>query len=469
MIEFPIDLDHPRETVTLLHSTRDWAIQTVLNIRTAQSSAKEAAEDAMQPATMSASLQQLQAKLFVSAPCRQADVQMELNQSLLAAVGDEEQLSDAMEICATGLYDDAEFLQFAEAALSGKMESVAFGSAFLQRLFDRRAVQLQSDEQVPTASLRRGQRLFDALSLDSQIRVWANHLPSWRSQLQKWMLEAHRSPFQTLSAVLPDGWWAEDDANYAYSGTIAVAAVCRRHSHLYVTFVEWCRTHVNLLASCRSVELVCLLSQSLRQENTAHLFKRQLLSQVLSINHLSVRWSPEQRQRVFITLGRNLKRLQTTRSISDDSRRYEWIGILEQPHLLHEALESTFTGSDESEKAEKNQIGARAAAEFFGWFYSFSNVESAGEIAAIVTQMSAELKVSDVRDGAQWLRRSRADFDVLPILRLRIVWFWLLKSIDTELQTPASASNNTAAAVVTDVLESVEYIFRRFTPSWSRR
>lgn len=83
--------------------------------------------------------------------------------------------------------------------------------------------------------------------------------------------------------------------------------------------------------------------------------------------------------------------------------------------------------------------------------------------------MSSELKVSDVQSGAQWLRRSRPAFGVLPIVRLRLVWFWLLKSIDISLQTSGTACDTTIAAATTDVLESVEYIFRRFTPPRAKR
>ncbi|KAG6973763.1 hypothetical protein JG688_00003390 [Phytophthora aleatoria] len=201
MIAFPIDLELPPDTVTTLHSTRDWAIQTLLDIQVAQ--LRDLNGDDLQPPTMSKSLQQMQNKLFVSAPCRQADVQMELHQSLLAAVQSEEEkdtVSDVLEMCATSLENDKQFLQFSEAALTGKSEELVFGSAFPQRLFDRRSVQLEADE----GRMRRGRRLFDALTLESKVPVWANHLPSWHSQLQAWMLEAHRAPFQPISAVLPD-------------------------------------------------------------------------------------------------------------------------------------------------------------------------------------------------------------------------------------------------------------------------
>uniref|UniRef100_H3HBJ1 Uncharacterized protein n=1 Tax=Phytophthora ramorum TaxID=164328 RepID=H3HBJ1_PHYRM len=214
MIAFPIDLELPQETVTTLHAARDWAIQTLLDVQPTENSTADP-------------LQQMQAKLFASAPCRQADVQMELLQSLLAAVEDEQEadtLSSVLEMCTTSLESDEEFLQFAEAALSGKTEALVLGSGFLQRLFDRRSVPLQADEHLSESRGRRKRRLFDVLALESKIRLWANHLPSWRSQLQTWMLEAHRAPLEPISAVLPD-------------------EACRRYSHLYVTFVEWCRSH----------------------------------------------------------------------------------------------------------------------------------------------------------------------------------------------------------------------------------
>ncbi|KAG2833824.1 hypothetical protein PC110_g19016 [Phytophthora cactorum] len=462
MIAFPIDLELPPDTVTTLHSTRDWAIQTLLDIQVAQ--LRDLNGDDLQPPTMSKSLQQMQNKLFVSAPCRQADVQMELHQSLLAAVQSEEEkdtVSDVLEMCATSLENDKQFLQFSEAALTGKSEELVFGSAFPQRLFDRRSVQLEADE----GRMRRGRRLFDALTLESKVPVWANHLPSWHSQLQAWMLEAHRAPFQPISAVLPDGWWLQDASSDSHSDSIAVVTACRRYSHLYVTFIEWCRGHVDLLSSCRSMELVSVISRSTRQDNAARLFNRQSLSQV----PLGGLWTQNQRERAFVTLGSTLEHLQTTRSASDVVWQYEWIGVLERPHLLHEALEIAFSveaGSGNSRlKGDEDLSAARCAAQF----YSFSNSESTDAIAALLTTLSSELKVSDIRSGAQWLRRSRADFGTLPILRLRFVWFWLLKCIDVDLQTPAAVRGNHAASATTDVLESVEYIFRRFTPPRAKR
>ncbi|ETL84785.1 hypothetical protein L917_15506 [Phytophthora nicotianae] len=457
MTVFPIDLDLPHDTVTTLHSTRDWAIQTLLDIQVAQSG--DIKGDTLQPPAMSKSLQQMQNKLFVSAPCRQSDVQMELHQSLLTAVQTEEEkdiLSDVLELCSTSLENDEQFLQFTEAALSGRTEALSFGSAFLQRLFDRRSVQLQGC----------GRRLFDALTLGSKIRVWANHLPSWRSHLQTWMLDAHREPFKPINAVLPDGWWLQDVSSDSQSDDITVVAACRRYSYLYVTFIEWCRRHVDLLSSCRSMEVVSMISTSTRQgKNAARLFNRQLLSQI----PLGDVWSQCQRERVFVTLSSTLKRLQTTRSASDIVWQYEWIGILERPRLLHEALETTFSEVGASDEDDKDLSVARCAARIFGWFYSFSSTESAGEIAELLTTISSELNVPDIHSGAQWLRRSRADFGTLPILRLRVVWFWLLKSIDVEVQTPSSVSENYAASATTDVLESVEYIFRRFTPPRAKR
>lgn len=474
MIEFPIDLELPQETVTTLHSTRDWTIQTLLDVQVAQAGGPT--EALLQPPMMPKSLQQMQTKLFVSAPCRQADVQMELHQSLLAAVETEEgsdALFDVLEMCATNVQSDTQFLQFAEAALSGKTESLRLGSAFLQRLFDRQSTELQAVKKMLEHKVQRGRRLFDALTLGSRICVWANHLPSWRSQLQTWMLTAHRAPFEPISSVLPDGWWLEDGSSAAHSDAIALTAVCRRNSHLYVTLIEWCRCHVDLFSSCRSMELVNVLSRSTRQENATRLFSRQLLSQVSLMNCSPGSWSCDQRERAFVTLGINLERLQKARSASDIAWQYEWIGVLEQSHLLHEALELTFrggTGSDVDSKSNEDQPATRSATQFFGWFYSFSTPESADEIAALLMTISSELKVPDIRSGAQWLRRSRADFGILPILRLRLVWFWLLKSIDVESQTPVSVSeNHTIAAVTTDVLESVEYIFRRFTPPRTKR
>eukprot|EP00644_Phytophthora_capsici_P015772 jgi/Phyca11/21591/fgenesh1_pg.PHYCAscaffold_102_\ len=222
MIEFPIDTELPRETVTMLHATRDWAIQTLLDLQT---------QSAM---PMSKCLQQMQDKLFVSAPCRPADVQMELRHSLLAALQTEEDsdaASQVLEMCATSLEADELFLQFAETALTGKTETLTLGSSFLHRLFDRR------------------RRLFDLLTLESKVRVWANHLPSWRSQVQRWMLETQRAPFKPIHTVLPEGWMGSHSQ-------IDVGASCRRYSHLYVTLIDWCRCNVNLLSSCRSMELL---------------------------------------------------------------------------------------------------------------------------------------------------------------------------------------------------------------------
>ncbi|KAL3657896.1 hypothetical protein V7S43_017096 [Phytophthora oleae] len=427
MIEFPIDTELPRETVTMLHATRDWAIQTLLDVQT-------------QSATgTSKSLQQMQAKLFVSAPCRPADVQMELRHSLLAALHaveeDSDVVSQVLEACATSLEADEQFLQFAETVLTGKAETLTLGSSFLQRLFDRR------------------RRLFDALTLESRVRVWANHLPSWRLQVQTWALETQRAPFKPIRAVLPEGWMDSD----SQVDVVTIAATCRRYAHLYVTLIDWCRCNVDLLSSCRSMELVSVLSRSTRPENAGRLFNRQLLSQVELMNR-----SNGQRERAFDFLGRNLERLQSSRSASDIAWQYEWIGVLEQPQMLHEALEIVFSIEAAS---DKDQPVVCSAAQFLGWFYSFTSSESADEIALVFVTMSSELRGLDVGAGARWLRRSRADFGALTILRLCLVWFWLLKGIETELST----SKRQTIAATTDALESVEYIFRRFTPPRAKR
>ncbi|CAI5746653.1 unnamed protein product [Peronospora destructor] len=471
MIEFPIDLKLPRKTVTTLHSTRDWAIQTLLNVQTTQADGRN---EGLLPGPMtSKSLQQMQSKLFVSAPCRDADVEMELHQSLLVAMEYEEEsatLSDILEICAAKLQNDTQFLQFAETALSAKSETLTLGSVFLHRLFGRQARQCHVNGQVIEDKVRHGQRLFDELTLGSRILVWANHLPSWRSQLQTWMLASHCAPFEPISCVLPDGWWPKDGLR---AGTISLKAACSRYLHLYVTFIEWCRCHVDLLSSCRSMEFVNVLSRSIRQENVTRLFNRQLLSQVPMVDYSPGSWSCDQRERAFLTLGISLERLQKTRSASDVVWQYEWIGVLERSHLLHEALELTFHGDtdrDMDDKINKSQSAARSSVQFFSWFYSFLHSESADEIASLLITTSLELKELDIRSGALWLRRSRADFNILPIMRLRLVWFWLLKSIDAVLQIPVSVIEEGAINVtITDVLESVEYIFRRFTPPRTKR
>ncbi|GMF42060.1 unnamed protein product [Phytophthora fragariaefolia] len=469
MIEFPIDLALPRHTVTTLHAARDWAVQTLLDVQNARS-----AVDALQPAAMSASLQRMQATLFVAAPCTQADVHMELHQSLLAAVKDEDDadtVSEMLELCATRL-EDAQFMQFAETALSGRVESLVFGAAFLQRLFDRRSIHGQPNEQASERKVVRGQRLFEALTLQSRIRVWANHLPSWRSQLQTWMLEAHKEPFKPISAVLPDGWQLEGEMDADASSCAVVATACRRHSHLYVTFIDWCRRHAELLSSCRSVELVSELSQSTRDQDAVRLFDRKLLRQIplLDRSRSGRSWSSDQRERVVSLLGKNLEQLQAARTASDTAWQYEWIGVLEHPQLLHEALEVSFCVDANTSKRDESECAAHGGARFFGWFHSFTSLEAASEISALVLQLSSELKVPDVRSGAQWLRRNRAEFAVLPIVRLRLVWFWLLKSIDVTLQTSETENDaDTIGAGTTDVLESVEYIFRRFTPPRAKR
>ncbi|KAG1686989.1 hypothetical protein DVH05_005729 [Phytophthora capsici] len=417
MIEFPIDTELPRETVTMLHATRDWAIQTLLDLQT---------QSAM---PMSKCLQQMQDKLFVSAPCRPADVQMELRHSLLAALQTEEDsdaASQVLEMCATSLEADELFLQFAETALTGKTETLTLGSSFLHRLFDRR------------------RRLFDLLTLESKVRVWANHLPSWRSQVQRWMLETQRAPFKPIHTVLPEGWMGSHSQ-------IDVGASCRRYSHLYVTLIDWCRCNVNLLSSCRSMELVSVLSRSTRPDNAVRLFNRQLFTQVEVMNR-----SRGLRERAFISLERNFEQLQSLRSASDRVWQYEWIGILEQPQLLHEALETAFSHETATD---------RPAVQFLSWFYSFTSSESSDEIASVITSLSSEFRSLDVGAGAQWLRRNRADFESLLILRLRLVWFWLLKSIETGVQT----SKSQTITATKDALESLEYIFRRFTPPRAKR
>uniref|UniRef100_M4BU95 Uncharacterized protein n=1 Tax=Hyaloperonospora arabidopsidis (strain Emoy2) TaxID=559515 RepID=M4BU95_HYAAE len=470
MIEIPINSELHPDTVTLLHSSRDWAIQTLLEVRVDQG--REMDDGLLNsPTTMPKSLQHMQSTLFVSAPCRSADIEMELIESMLLAVEveeDSETISDVLEMCAANLQDDTCFLEFAEMTLSGKSESLSLGSGFLKRLHDQNLRQVHGDERVVEHDVRHERRLFDALTLESRVRVWANHLPSWRSQLQAWMLAAHRAPLEPISSVLRDRWWSADD-----SITDGIPVTCRRYSHLYVTFIEWCRCHVDLLSSCRSMELVSMVSQSTRQEHSACFFSRQLLSHVPLHGCSSGSWSRDQQERAFTTIVINLERLQKSCSTSDVVWQYEWIGILEQSQLLHEALELTFqngTESNEVDMKDEDKSAARSSVRFFSWFHSFRVSESADEIASLLLTLSSKLKVPDICSGAQWLRRSRVDFGSLPVLRLRLVWFWLLKSIDDHLQTPKLICDDRATAVaMNDVLESVEYAFRRFTPQRAKR
>ncbi|KAI9895160.1 hypothetical protein PsorP6_018410 [Peronosclerospora sorghi] len=467
MIEFSIDSELPLEIVTTLHSTRDWAIQTLLDMQKLQVE-KQSVEVLMESPIISESLQQMQSKLFTSAPCREVDIEMELHQSLLLAIQTEDDstvVSDILEMCATNLHSDEQFVQFAETALCGKAESLTLGTAFLHRLYDRQPwkFHVENDQTV-----RRRLRLFDTLTLRSKVAVWANHLPSWRSQLQTWMLTAHRAPFQPIHDLVPPGW-----QDLSPDG-VSVVAACRKHSHLYVTFIEWCRCNVDLMSSRRSMELVNLLSKSIGQDNAASLFRRQLLSQVPQIDGLSTPVSYDELETTFVLLGNTLDQLQNKRSASDIVWQYEWVGVLEQCHLLHEALELTFRGdttSDMTTKINVNESAPQSCARFFSWFYSFHYSVSADEIAAQFMTMSTELQVPDIQAGALWLRQNRTDFNVLPIIRLRLVWFWLLKSIDVQLQMPISVVSKEHAlkGVTTDVLESVEYIFRRFTPVRAKR
>ncbi|CAI5717855.1 unnamed protein product [Hyaloperonospora brassicae] len=470
MIEFPIDSELHPDTVTLLHSSRNWAIQTLLDVEVGQARVMDEAL-LHSPTTMPKCLQHMQSTLFVSAPCRSADVEMELIESMLVALEDEadsDTISDVLEMCAASLQNDSGFLEFAETALSGKSESLKLGSGFLKRLYDRIPRQLRADEGIVEHDVRRGRRLFDALTLESRVRVWANHLPSWRTQLQTWMLAAHRSPLEPISSVVRDRWWSQDD-----SSTDGIFVTCRRHSHLYVTFIEWCRCHVHLLSSCRGMELVSMVSQSTRPENSARLFGRQLLSHVPLDGWSLGSWSCDQRQQAFTTIQMNLERLQKSCSTSDVVWQYEWIGILERSHLLHEALELTFQSGTDSNKIHMNngdQCAAQSSVKFFSWFHSFHTPESADEIASLLLMLSSKLKVPEMCSGAQWLRRSRADFGSLPILRLRLVWFWLLKSIDDHLHARTVMCDDRAVTLATtDVLESIEYVFRRFTPQRAKR
>ncbi|RLN55036.1 hypothetical protein BBJ28_00009029 [Nothophytophthora sp. Chile5] len=470
----------PNATVATLHTAREWAIDMLLDLQGA-SSVPGAKAAKLPRLAGSKVLQQMQSKLFVSAPHREAELQMELHQSILGALVSTEAaaLPAVLDMCATSLTDDAQFLQFAEAALSGEVDALLFGDVFLRRLFEETSVSSSTgdghpkEEELPNRRLR----LFDALTLESKTRVWANHLPSWHDQLQTWMLEALRAPFQPMSAVLPEGWGIADDSTgqWTAAGATPASAACRRYSHLYVTLVEWCHRHVDSLASCRSMELVHALSSSTRHgEEAARLFNRLLLDPVRLAGrplNSSARWPSDQRVRAFLALGLKLQQLQAARSSFDMVWQYEWLGVLERPYLLHEALEAQFPVPSEpqTERSAQDEVAAQSAAHFFGWFYSFSSSQPADAIANLLTQMTSELKVHDVLNGAQWLRRSRADFGELPVLRLRVVWFWLLKSIDASLRLPAESVTCDVAAAATDVLESVEYVFRRFPPPKAKR
>ncbi|KAI9922333.1 hypothetical protein PsorP6_000605 [Peronosclerospora sorghi] len=76
---------------------------------------------------------------------------------------------------------------------------------------------------------------------------------------------------------------------------------------------------------------------------------------------------------------------------------YEWVGVLEQWHLLHEALELTFrcdTTSDMAIKINVNGSVPQSCARVFRWFYSFNYSVSADKIAAQLMTMSTELQLN---------------------------------------------------------------------------
>lgn len=495
-----IEIGEARRGDQTLEAAGTWAMDTLLSLG---HTAEPPSEGALRE---SAALQKLQALTFATA-CLPSATSGDATISWLLPWLDDDNGGSTMdpiaavavlELVATLIASDDEFLDAAEALL-GKIDCVSLGNAFLDRIFRAPA---RDDTSAGVVNGSQGCTLFDMMSLQSKIRVWGNHLPSWRRQLQQWLLAAHREPFRSIGSILAFHSPLVSKKGISKNTSVrAWAAAFQQYSHLYVTLVGWSHEHAALLGSCRSIELVGTLAVFTRPPLSTSVFNRSIVDKSWTANPAF--WTFRHRVQRFIALDESLKRheLECVRlpaAEGSSKALAEWIGAAERPHLVLEALEMLFHSegdrnsllSDSRTKTESLVATASTGATLFlGWFYSHilstgSSTPSATamptteEVTAVATSIRANLKVSDLESGARWLQSNRAAFATFSIFRLRLVWFWLLKCVHDSISDKTAGRHDELgddddderrSALVTGILETIEYAFRRFAPSDRKR
>lgn len=441
-----------RDRHPMIDGASSWAMDTLLDLQCHNSTEPgDGAEPQASPALL-----ELRSSLFTTAVHSPAGdlTPLRLISELGATITSEAEptaVSHALDQCAASLASNEEFLEVVGAILD-MAEETSLGASFLDRL-----LQVQD-----------GRRLFDLLTLEHKICVWGNHVPAWKKQLQSWMLAAHREPFRPIGSIL-DFHGASRTSTHDHSTEVTSwSTAFQRYSHLYVAMVVWAHDHARLLSSVRSMELLGTLAVFLRPQPASGLFDRTLVDKPWAANPAF--WTVQQRVQRFATLDAALKKVE---NLTEAERINEWVGVVEHPHLVLEAMELLFQSRLEretlnnEEKLEAQLDTARSSAcQFVGWFYAHTLPATRETIATIVTTMCEHLRVTDLVSGAEWLQHNRASFADVTGCRLRLTWFWMLKTLH-ELIGNQTIEDRTSD--IQNMLELIEYAFRRFTPPDRKR
>uniref|UniRef100_K3X4L4 Uncharacterized protein n=1 Tax=Globisporangium ultimum (strain ATCC 200006 / CBS 805.95 / DAOM BR144) TaxID=431595 RepID=K3X4L4_GLOUD len=425
------------------------------------------------PHTSSSFVDELQESIFSAFALQQVHV-------------DDNAFTDTLDTCAHCIADDLEFALFADAILASRKcanDSMTLSPRFLARLFRPSAALTANEEalsqsQAATLVRRQPARAFDQLSVVAMVHVWANHLPSWEHQ--EWMLQAHMSPYVPMTSIV---WRCNNGAPPEDT------AVFQSYSYLYVVTVQWFAQYSECLGSPRSLELLSVLSQATRDSVDHRAFGRRLVHDLVRLVDAresadDALWMPRMRVHAFANVPSVLEDLFSTSRATDDDNNYanpvdekgllvipkqhlyEWIGLAERPHILQEVLELLFAAPHEASalndtsSTTKLQTARHGAATLLGWFYSSISTDSTPQtIADVALTLSSSLEFVDLAKASAWLRQSRAQFEKLTLFRIKLMWFWLLKAC----YAAADSIRNDAAVV--EALESIEYVFRRFSPS----
>ncbi|KAF1326798.1 hypothetical protein FI667_g8230, partial [Globisporangium splendens] len=487
---------------TMIEYARDWAIDTLLDLNlqppTSNVQQQQSQQTPLSLLQERLPIQRLQTSLCTFAAHTSSNFVDELQESIFSAFAlqqvhiDDNAFTDTLDTCGHCIVDDLEFALFADAILASRKcasDSIALSPRFLERLFrpsasltaNEEALSQSQASQGATLVRRQSARAFDQLSIVAMARVWANCLPSWEHQLQEWMLQAHMNPYVPMTSIVwrcNNGAPPEDTA----------LAVFQSYSYLYVVTIQWFAQYSEFLASPRSLELLSMLSQTTRGGADHRAFERRLVHDLVRLMDAresadDALWTPRMRVHAFSNSFSALQALLSTNCTADDDNfvnsvdekgtmvipkqhLYEWIGLAERPHILQEALELLFAAPHESSafnetwSTTKLQAARHGAATLLGWFYSSISTDSTPQtIADVALMLSSSLEFVDLAKASAWLQQSRAQFENLTLFRIKLVWFWLLKAC----YTAADSIHNDAAMV--EALESIEYIFRRFSPT----
>lgn len=452
-----------------------WASDTLLDLGRAIPVDEEQQE--------SAALMRLQALSFTTSSVQVAASCDPISQ-LTPLLGDDGRLetmepeaaAEVLDLCSTSIASDDEFLDATETLLS-KVACVPLGDAFTRRMLN---LSTQIDTQDSSGS---DAMLLDLMPIEIKIRVWGNHLPSWTCQIERWFLAAHREPFHSIGSILAfnaPGNRKQDRAQIM--GVSDWVKAFQNFSHLYVALILWLQDHFEVLGSCRSVELAGTLAVLTRPSDPVGMFDRSLVNNLWSANPSF--WTATVRIQRFVVIGKNVERLSRT-ELTQATAVSEWVGVAERPHLILEAIEMLFDPQQAREEQSSTRAfsedtagkGVSGAVRLLGWFYAnVSSFPPSEEISAIARSLRSNLAGVDLETGARWIQLHRGDFASTTTLRLRLVWFWLLQSVHSaesplgdRREEGEEEEDTPNAAAVTSVLESVEYVFRKFTPPEHKR